>query len=314
MSKSKHTLTGLQFSVMYAWLRKENVDDYEYSSVVDVALESKPDELNLNILNYGVDIVGVPEDFYNGFAGNAQSSDLSGSWVGRYLSSDESRHGWTALCLSVADQTVTGAGRDSKGAFKMTGHVSSSSELPRAQHVSLKKEYTMPGYRAVWRYDGDIATDANGTIIAIDGHWGNYSEASTDVVLVPLGSFGFQRADSPPEARYPLHHDRWLMLKLHVHRLARDRWSWSYFKQRRDDRLAAIDAYVRIFSAKEPQRYPISWKSEGEDPWSVLGRLKPRMGRQDAAFCRWLAERRLKHQFVHTYAIRFPYPAIEHVR
>lgn len=244
----------------------------------------------------------VPEDFYNSSGDASSTSELTGSWVGQYVSTDESRHGWAALCLRTNGLEVYGSGTDSKGTFELTGTLRASADDRRKMWISLRKSYTMKGYRAVWRYDGDMAVDANGLTTSIYGQWGTWSDGSWNVPLAALGSFSLHRTcfrQRPPTS------DRrhWELLKAYTEDAFRNRCTWDFLRQRRDDRNAVINAYMRILSAQEPQRYPWAWTHEQKSSWDVLKDLNQRLRPQDASFYRWLAERRLCQMFFHSYVL-----------
>ncbi|KZV91703.1 hypothetical protein EXIGLDRAFT_719097 [Exidia glandulosa HHB12029] len=299
-----HAYHGM-FSVLYSWSHKEavTVDDYEYpgmEGVIDACPWPEPD---LDVLNFGLACVTVPSDFFDWDSDNMASSGPAGSWVGHYISTDRIRHGWTALSFQVDGRSIYGTGRDTRGTFEMTGILSTATDVLTAPRVSLKKLYTMRGYRTAWRYDGEVTTDADGAIIRIHGHWGNWSEASQDLPVEPLGSFSFHRSNARRTSisrEGDIARSSWDVLRAHARDLSRDRWSWAYFRQRRDDRTAALNAYIRIFAAKEPRRYSIPSANDGSDPWTVLDDIQQRLGPQDTAFCRWLAERRLQQVYHHT--------------
>lgn len=93
---------------------------------------------------------------------------------------------------------------------------------------------------------------------------------------------------------------RWnRVLHLVEEQVRRRMWSKSYFAKRREDKRAAVEAYMRVLAAKEPDRYLRVWPGDDTDYWGILKVLEERIFPEDAAFYRWIAERRLQTERVH---------------
>ena len=69
-------------------------------------------------------------------------------------------------------------------------------------------------------------------------------------------------------------------------------YSWSYFRQRRDDRRSVVDAHKHVIAARDPERYLREWPNDDTDYSQSLGELVQRLRPDDACTCPSLYDKR----------------------
>ncbi|KZV94080.1 hypothetical protein EXIGLDRAFT_673437 [Exidia glandulosa HHB12029] len=292
------------FSSVYQTMTGELIDTYEYDPSYTTSDQKEPRE---EILKYRDDD-GAPHRFYASLddADDVPAGVLEGHWTGRYdlgMTAPDVHDGLVSTHFKLEeDNAVSGRGKDSNGNFVITGSLSAMDSSPT--RIVFKKEYTLGKLddgAVAWRYDGEL--DDQGTM---SGRYGRWTEDPS--TFVPIGEFSMSRATldaarhrPSPEAFENNRARAWWTLALNAvqERVQRKMWSWSFFRQRRGERIAVVDAYKHILAEREPWRYQRNWPDDGTQYLQVVQDLEQRLVPEDTSFYRWLGERELQTEIVH---------------
>ncbi|EJD53365.1 hypothetical protein AURDEDRAFT_180879 [Auricularia subglabra TFB-10046 SS5] len=296
-----HAYDGM-FSVIYGHYRDENIDGYEYpESYYDS--DEEPDQ---DILKYGVAETAVPDYYYDDVdvtvaADESSTSPFAGLWTGTwdYIPEQPETHdGLAAVRLQVAETgAVAGHGKDSLGSFTITGQLSSV-DGEYAQ-FTFKTEYTSDAYDP-FKYVGTT------TASSMTGQWGFWSDDAS--AFRADGNFTWNRTPliaaihRPNAASLETERARaqWsLALNAVEEQVRQQLWSWSFFRQRRDNRRKFVDAYKRVTAGRDADRYGRFWPDDDTDYSELLGDLIMKLRPEDANFYRYIGQRELEQETSH---------------
>lgn len=92
-----------------------------------------------------------------------------------------------------------------------------------------------------------------------------------------------------------------MLSRVVLEQVRRQRWSWTYFRMRRDDRVAAVEAQKRILVLDEPHWYLRQYPPAEDTPdfETIRQDVETRIPVEDIAFYRWLGQQRLRAETAH---------------
>ncbi|KZV91124.1 hypothetical protein EXIGLDRAFT_676374 [Exidia glandulosa HHB12029] len=303
------------YSVYYDSTTDANVSAYEYKNVLP-ASDADSSEPKLDLLRYDHGPPSVPHYFYDSFiAEEADLSDhstLEGLWIGRhyYGDLDDDYHdGMLVVRIVLVDGKITGEGKDALGKFTIEGKATSVDDAAKPNvrmHIEFDTTslYLSEFYlkKPVRRYIGDVEFK-DGAFIKISGKWSTKEDDSDE--SDENGDFVLERSLAIVARHRPAVLDtaqaRWNFLATVVlEQVRRRRWSWTYFRTRREDRIRVIEASQRFYVLQEPHWYLRKYPPGDETDWeAVRQEVECRLVVEDIAFYRWVAQQRLRSETVH---------------
>ncbi|KAJ6508453.1 hypothetical protein C8R45DRAFT_815585 [Mycena sanguinolenta] len=306
------------FKMAYAYYNDSNGEIYnsEYpESYYNDDSEKEPDE---KILKYGTSEAGVPDVMYRDFSldDEAPTHPFNGLWTGTYTYGFDTsiKDGIVSAHLQFLNDDTqnvfSGSGRDSFGSFQISGSITVAPEGSSDKRgITFRLEYEPVKGREdlVWAYHGTVSVEESGRMTAMTGEWGVWVDDPSK--FEAAGTFQMDRTPAivayhrPPAADFEANaaRARWkLALNVIEEQVRRRRWSWSYFRQRREDRKIFVEATVRTLSAASFTRYLRVWPSgDEENYWETLNSLQCRLRPEDTLFYNWLARLRLEQECFH---------------
>ncbi|KAJ6516679.1 hypothetical protein C8R47DRAFT_1268174 [Mycena vitilis] len=308
-----------EFEVAYSGMFKlifaddQSLNNWEHF-VPEFTPVEEPDE---KILKYKANEIGGPTNIYRDISQDDEVSThpFNGSWTGTYSYVASWRvDGLVAAHLSFLDDEdqnqFVGSGRDYVGIFDISGNMTRT-DNPSERRIWFKTEYRAKDI--VWAHRGTAVVDDSGRVIVIRGEWGPWVEDPSDLQV--NGQFQLDRTlaivarHRPPLVEFETNaaRARWrLALNVVEEQVRQKLWSWSHFRQRRDDRKRFVDATLRVESMSNPARYRRKWNMDDVTDYEVsihylktLNELRMRLRPEDIEFYEWIAHDRLERQCFH---------------
>lgn len=299
---------------------RENVNTYEYKYERPSRSTCDEETPSTDSLKYDHGPPSAPSHFYETFiaedADVADTSTCNGLWTGRYDTSDSAGDQDGALVMRFelgTDRQLTGYGKDALGKFTFAGSATAiEGEAPTKLRVDVKTTYvylsTFWSEKPTFRYDGTVEVDAGGAFTRLSGKWGPWKENEKD--FKAKGNFCLDRSSAVIARHRPSTEEysksaakaRWKLLSaVFLEQVRRQRWSWAYFRMRRDDRIAAVEAQKRVLVLGEPNWYLRKYPTTENAPDFKLIRraIEMRLTVEDIAFYRWLGQQRLRAETAH---------------
>ncbi|KAH7099790.1 hypothetical protein BKA62DRAFT_278356 [Auriculariales sp. MPI-PUGE-AT-0066] len=205
---------------------------------------------------------------------------------------------------------LKGTGRDCYGYFTVQGHWKEEGK-PHQRRIDFTKTFVTGELMGVpYVYQGQVDFDENGRALKISGQWSEWNDGPEN--FKSLGTFTFDRipsvvrrhrASREEELNSNSARARWnLALDFVLERVRRAAWSWSYFRTRRDQRNAYIDAVIRIRSTADSYRYPREWNDDDEgddDHQTTLSAIQRVLAPEDVIAYNFIADWKLQKECVH---------------
>lgn len=233
---------------------------------------------------------------------------VHGTWTGKYFSlpSGEVSDSLVTVRFTLEDSGVlSGNGNDAFGDFSVSGTVTPSGP-ERKFNVVLKKDYDTEVPSPV-KFEGvlDLASEEHPVITGNLWPWveaadkPHEAQGTFRLDLVPTDVVRFRPSSS--ELREKPAHTRWKMVLNAVEmQVRRSRWTWEYFKKRRDERKAFVDAFVKYETSTDWEYYQWDWTDDDTESFeSDLADIERLLSPQDAAFYRSIGSWTIRTENVH---------------
>jgi hypothetical protein len=268
-------------------------------------MESK--DINIDdILNYPVDQRELDREAYNAtFQGDPTTDSattvtpLFGPWNGfmyRKIVPTFPSRGMISMTLcpsSSEDQHFEGSSRSNLGDFTVSGKCSPGN-TETTINISMKREFIEHHPTQYWEGQMDVNTET------IMGTWGSHPDPTTH-----HGTFILKRTSpedlcfrpAPVTFEIDKVHSLWkFALTAIAARVRRQTWSWSYFKERMDNRKRFIELYIRNGHFGCPLNSDELWE---------FRRVRQTLTSADSRYYHSLANYRVRRTINHGYVAPF---------